>query len=141
MITLQDLIDRFGESELQELSDKDHYQHIDHTVINHAIDDATDEVASYLQAVGLVRMDGGTWVYSGGATPKALTIKTCDIARYYLYEDGVTEIVEQRYKQAVDWLKLVMRNPEMLTGGNSSLQANSGVYVIGNPQPKGWFEE
>lgn len=136
MITLDDLIDRFGESELANLTDKENYQIIDETVINHAIADAMAEVVAYLNPTGLIV--GGVYV---GTPPKSLVLKTCDIARYYLYENGVTEIVEARYKQAIDWLKLVGKNPAMLTGGVGDTGANgtkSGIAVMSNPTPNMW---
>lgn len=44
MIKLQDLIDRFGESELAQLTDRDNYQTINEMIANKAIDDASAEV-------------------------------------------------------------------------------------------------
>ncbi len=136
MITLDDLIDRFGETELANLTDKENYQIIDETVINHAIADAMAEVVAYLNPTGLIV--GGVYV---GTPPKALKIKACDIARYYLYENGVTEIVEARYKQAIDWLKLVGKNPTMLTGvidDGGTNGTKSGIAVMSNPTPNMW---
>lgn len=136
MIELQDLIDRFGESELINLTDKEHYQIIDETVINHAISDAVSEVVGYLNPTGLIV--GGAYV---GTPPKSLVLKTCDIARYYLYENGVTEIVEKRYKQAIDWLLLVQKNPSMLTGAthDDGMQGTkSGIAVMPNRPPNMW---
>lgn len=132
MISLDDLIDRFGERELANLTDRENYAVIDETIINHAIADATSEINSYLNPTGLIA-DG---VYIG-TPPKALVIKACDIARYYLYENGTPEIVEVRYKQAIDWLKLVSKTPTMLTGTQTA-SSNSGVAVMPNPVPNVW---
>lgn len=133
MITLQDLIDRFGEAEIINLTDKDNYQAINETVANHAIQDATSEIVAYLNPTGLIA-DG---MYLG-TPPRALKLKACDIARYYLYENGVTEIAEARYKQAIDWLVLVSKNPAMLTGVDATPKANSGISVIPNTPPNMW---
>lgn len=143
MITKQDLIDRFGEAELATLTDREHYNTIDDEVLNKAIADAQAEVESYLNPTGLViRDDLGDLVYRMQQTPpKPLVIKACDIARYYLYEDGDTKIVKERYEQAIAWLKLVMKNPSMLTGIDDEKQAErieSGVYVLPNPKPNYW---
>ncbi|STZ63919.1 Mu-like prophage protein gp36 [Moraxella lacunata] len=138
MITLQDLIDRFGENELANLTDKENYTVIDETVINHAISDATAEVVGYLNPTGLIV--GGAYL---GTPPKSLILKTCDIARYYLYENGVTDIVEKRYQQAIDWLLLVQKNPSMLTGLSETGANNgvkSGIAVKPNPVPSLWSE-
>lgn len=133
MITLQDLIDRFGNSELVNLTDKERYQIIDETVVKHAINDATAEALSYLNLTGLIE-DG---VYQG-IPPKSLVLKVCDIARYYLYENGTTDIVEKRYKQAIDWLILVSKNPSMLTGITSTNKTASGIYVVPSQMPDIW---
>lgn len=134
MITLQDLIERFGEEELINLSDKAQFQFIDENVIAHAIDDATAEVVGYLNPTGLVAC--GAYI---GIAPKSLKLKICDIARYYLYEDGATEIVEKRYKQAIDWLLLVQKNPSMLTGLTGlDNKPSTGISVMPNVAPDGW---
>lgn len=133
MITLQDLIDRFGEDELVNLTDKENYQIIDETVSDHAIADAIAEVTGYLNPTGLVV--NGVYI---GTPPKSLVLKTCDIARYYLYENGVTEIVEKRYKQAIDWLMLVQKNPSMLTGNTTTQQHKSTLVVMANQTPSMW---
>lgn len=136
MISLQDLIDRFGETELANLTDKENYQIIDEIVINHAIADAVAEVVGYLNPTGLIA--GGVYL---GIPPKSLVLKTCDIARYYLYENGVTDIVEKRYKQAIDWLLLVQKNPSMLTGladTGATDEIKSGIVVMPNRPPNMW---
>lgn len=145
MIDLTDLTDRFGEEELAQLTDRENYLIIDATVVNRAISDAESEVESYLNAVGLVgRSNLGELIYTKSATaPKPLIIKTCDIARYYLYENGTTGIVKERYEQAIDWLKLVMRNPTMLTGLSATggtPMSNSGIVVMAANPPPYWIE-
>lgn len=144
MITLDDLVLRFGEQEIAELSDKNGdygYKEINLDVVNKAIFDAESEVESYLNAVGLVSRNAeGQLLYIQSHIPTALIIKTCDIARYYLYDNGVTEIVKQRYEQAITWLKLVMKNPTMLTGvhGDTTQNAHSGIVVKPNVMPNIW---
>lgn len=139
MITLNDLIKRFGEQELANLTDRDSYATIDETVTAHAIADAEAEIESYLNATGLfMRDEHGALIYTYGTPPKGLIIKGCDIARYYLYENGVTDIVEARYKQAIDYLKLIAKNPAMLTGANEKPQSVGGIAVIANQTPNMW---
>jgi phage gp36-like protein len=36
--------------------------------------------------------------------PRTLVLMVCDIARYFLYDDAVIDIVEKRYRDAVSWL-------------------------------------
>lgn len=144
MISEQDLIERFGAQELAQLTDREAYQVIDSAVVAHAIADAEAEAESYLRAAGLVaRNSKGELTYIAAVTPpKALVIKLCDIARYYLHENGTTEVVEDRYKQAIAWLKEVMRNPAMLRGieGGSNPALGSGIAVKANPTPSVWRE-
>lgn len=146
MITLTDLTDRFGEQELAQLTDRENYQVIDMAVVNRAISDAESEVESYLNMTGLVgRNQAGELVYiKSPVMPKPLVIKTCDIARYYLYKNGVTGIVKERYEQAIEWLKLVMRNPAMLTGVSATTgitpTSHSGIVVMSAAPPPYWIE-
>ena len=103
IITRQDLIDRFGEGELVALTDREGRGVIDDEVLNRAIEDAEAEAAAYIQAARLVLP----------SPPKVLVIKVCDIARYYLHDNGETQVVLDRYKQAVAWLRDVVRNPRL----------------------------
>lgn len=104
MITREDMAARFGEQELAQLTDRDRYQTVNGGILDKAIADATAEAAAYLNAAQIAL----------SPVPPVLVAKVCDIARYYLYDDAVTEIVEARYKQAVAWLREVMRYPNML---------------------------
>lgn len=131
MITQDDLIARFGEEEMAALSDHERGTTLNPEVIARAIADAEAEVASYLAPVGLANI----------TPPKALIIKACDIARYYLHQDGAEGIVKERYEYAIRWLKDVMRNPAMLTGMGDTTPAApaSGVEVRPNVIPdKPW---
>lgn len=131
IITRNDLLERFGEKELAERTDREAYQIIDETVLQKAIGDAEAEAGAYLQAAGLVLT----------TPPKALVIKTCDIARYYLYEDAMVQIVEDRYKQALAWFKDVVRNPKMLDAGVLPQAVNpSRCSVVPNLPPANWAE-
>lgn len=104
IITRQDLIDRFGEGELVVLTDREGRGVIDEEVLNRAIEDAEAETVAYIQAAGLVLP----------SPPKVLVVKVCDIARYYLHDNGETQVVLDRYKQAIAWLRDVVRNPRLL---------------------------
>ena len=125
MISQTDLVERFGAEEIARLSDHDEYRTINAAVVAKAIADAEAEVNSYLALVGIT-------------PPKALVLKACDIARYYLHEDGATEIVRERYRQAITWLKEVMKNPSMLTGMGDTTpkQPVSAIAVRPNVLPQ-----
>lgn len=132
ILTPTDLLERFGERELAERTDREHYATVDLAVVERAIADAEADINAYLAPVGLVGID----------PPKALVIKGCDIARYYLYDDGAPEIVIERYKTAIAWLKDVMRHPQMLksdaSSSNSAQEIVSGIAVIANSAPNLW---
>lgn len=145
MITLNDLITRFNkDNELAELTDRENYADIDVAVVNMAIRDAEGVVESYLNAVGLVKrsLDGELLYIKSTTVPEALIANTCDVARWYLHKDQITDTVQKRYDEAKDWFKLVMKNPAMLTGiddrnGNTD-GINSGIAVMANPTPNMW---
>ena len=94
--TKQNLIDRFGESELAQLTDRDAGTTIDDTVVNRALADADSLINGYLQT---------RYTLPLSSVPPVLEGVASDIARYYLFEDRATEIVEARYKDRVGWLK------------------------------------
>lgn len=127
LITREDMIERFGAAEMAERTGRERCDVIDEAVLSAAIADAEAEAQSYLSAAGLVL----------ATPPKALVVKVCDIARYYLYDDAVTQIVEDRYKQAIQWLRDVVRNPQMLDAAATAKTATpSRAAVVPNTPPK-----
>lgn len=130
LATKQDMVERFGQVELAQITDHEHGTEINDDALNLALADATDEAQSYLKGAGIIINN----------PQKALVLKVCDIARYYLYENGVTEIVEKRYLQAIQWLKTVQKNPAMLREDTSDDDdINSGIAVKPNVMPQ-WKE-
>lgn len=133
MITLEDMVTRFGEAEMAERSNHENPEELDVSVLQKAIDDAEAEVASYLQAAGVL---GAV----SASPPKALVIKTCDIARYYLYEEAVTQIIEDRYKSAIAWLKTVVANPQMLVAEADPAVVNPSRFAVMPNKPESWAD-
>ncbi|MBP9100479.1 MAG: DUF1320 domain-containing protein [Nitrosomonas sp.] len=95
--TQQNLIDRFGEDELIQLTDRAGLGVIDATVINRALGDADATINGYLAARYTLPLSN--------PVPEILERLACDIARYALFEDQVTDIVEKRYKDAIARLR------------------------------------
>lgn len=95
--TQQNLIDRFGEQELIQLTDRANLGAIDATVVGRALNDADAQINGYLAARYTLPLTE--------PMPTILERLACDIARYALYEDKVTEIVEKRYKDAIALLR------------------------------------
>lgn len=126
-ITADDMINRFGEIELARLTDHEKRQEINHGVLLQAMKDASETAESYLHGAQVAIK----------ATPACLILRVCDIARFYLYENGATEIVKQRYEEAIKWLEKVMKNPSMLGVGvaisgslNGSGNASSSIIAV-----------
>lgn len=130
MISRQDMIDRFGEQEMIKLTDRAHRRAIDDAVLDKAMADAAAEAGSYLAAAGFTRLPL--------TPPRALTVKTCDIARFYLYENGTSEIVQKRYDEAVKWLKEVVKNPAMLGLDTLPESKQAGMVVVVPNKPVEW---
>ncbi len=95
--TQQNLIDRFGEDELIQLTDRASRGDIDATVISRALGDADATINGYLAARYTLPLEA--------PLPEILERLACDIARYALFDDQVTEIVEKRYKDAIALLR------------------------------------
>lgn len=129
------MIDRFGEDELAKLTDRNSYKVINDSVLDRAMDDAKAEVESYLSVLGSETLER-----VATTRPKPLVIKTCDIARYYLYENKMIAIVSERYKDAINWLKAVQRNPGMIDPDwdKRDESIKSGIAVMPNPEPEPW---
>ena len=144
MITIDHLIERFDEEEIAQLTDEETREVIDPVKVQRAIADAEGKVESWLNAIGVVKRSlTGELLYIKSTTvPEALIANTCDVARWYLHKDQITDTVQKRYDEAKDWFKLVVKNPAMLTGiddknGNTD-GINSGIAVMPNPVPSMW---
>lgn len=106
----QDLVDRFGSDEILQLTDRSNLGSIDTTVVARALADADAQINGYLAA---------RYTLPLAETPPMLTRLACDIARYQLYDNHLTEAVSQRYKDAVRVLVA-------LSNGSVNLGAGSG---------------
>ena len=98
--TPQDLIDRFGEQEILDLADRDRDGVIDPGVVEDAISDAAGEIDGYL---------AGRYAVPLTIVPRVIQRIAIDMARYNLYDNQPTPIVEQRYQNAIDFLKGISR--------------------------------
>lgn len=96
----QDMIDRFGEPEILQLTDRldPPVGAIDDTVLNEALDDADGMVDSYL---------AGRYALPLASVPKILKRYACDIARFFLWKDNAGETVRRAYEDAQKFLKAV----------------------------------
>lgn len=128
--TQQNMIDRFGNEELIELTDRDHTGAIDATVLNQAIKDASGVVDGYLS---------GRYSIPLITVPPIIERITCDLARYFLYDDAATEHVQKNHDTAISYLKDASRGNVDLgvddTGSapqtNNTATMTSGGRIMG----------
>ena len=96
--TQQDLIDRFGQEELVELTDRADPPAglVDATVVARALADADAVIDGYV---------GARYDLPLASTPALLANLAADIARYKLYDEAPPEAVENRHKNALAMLR------------------------------------
>jgi len=108
--TQQDLVDRFGEDELIQLTDRDNSGSLDTGVLDQALADASEEIDTYV---------GARYQLPLSTTPKILVRWCADIARYHLYDDAAPETVVKRY----DGVRSAMK---LLAEGKTTLGLDTG---------------
>jgi phage gp36-like protein len=96
----QDMIDRFGQEELVELTDRANTGAIDMTVLARALADADAEINSYLSS---------RYALPLASVPAELVPKACDLARYFLYDTRVNERVKDRHDDVIKWLQALAK--------------------------------
>lgn len=133
----QDLVDRFGSAEIAELTDRTNGTTIDAAVLGKALQDADDEINGYLAV---------RYTLPLASPPLILKRLACDIARYFLFEDRATEIVTQRYRDAIAYLKDVAAgkvsigmdaaNAEPASADLPKADAGDRVFSVGRASEK-----
>ncbi len=130
--TQQDLIDRYGEEELIQLTDRDQTGSIDAIVIAAAIADATGIVDAYLES---------RYTLPLATVPAVLKRISCDIARYSLHGNGAPDDVKDRNGAAIEFLQAVAKGDLALAVGETSgdsggVEFEAGVAVF--DKTAGW---
>lgn len=97
----QNLIDRFGERELMQLTDTTNSGVIDAAVVAVALADADAEINSYI---------GARYTLPLTQTTPELVRLASDIARYRLWDVSASEEVKTRYDDAIKKLRDVSKN-------------------------------
>jgi phage gp36-like protein len=125
----QDLIDRFGEKELRELTDRVNRPPttIDETVVGRALADATALIDGYIAKKYNLPL---------ATVPEILIKTTSDVARYYLHGKAADKDspVTAAYNQAVAWLKDVAKGLIQLDdGGETPEPAGGGAIKTSAP--------
>ena len=132
--TQQDLIDRFGETELVQLSNRAGGATVDATVVDRALADADAEIDSYLAA---------RYTLPLSPVPEVVARLAADMARFYLFDDRATEQVSKRYDNAVKLLRSIASGAASIgvdsadaqpaIDGGPSADANDRVFTTGRP--------
>lgn len=113
--TVQDMVDRFGEREMIQLTDSDG-QAVQAAVVDRVLADAQSMVDGYVGRVFKLPLPGCKKPAPTLEDPQAFELVppphlvrlTCDVARYYLYDDLVAEHeVSVRYKAAEKQLQAI----------------------------------
>ena len=94
--TLAALIERYGESELIQLTDRTGADVIDETIVDRAIADADGEIDAYLAKRMALPL---------ATVPAVLERTAAVMARYYLYNDAPTDLVRAQYDAAIRLLR------------------------------------
>lgn len=99
---IQDMIDRYGEAELIQLTDRavPPVGAYDADVVEEALSDADAEINAYLAV---------RYALPLATVPTTLKKLACDIARYNLFGPNLTDEVSLRYKNAASFLKDVSK--------------------------------
>lgn len=121
--TKADMLARFGEKEVIQITDHDFNGTIDDAVLARGLASADGEISGYL---------AGRYALPFAVVPQLLVDYACDIARYRLTGTEVTctPDIEKRYEQAVDYLRLVGQ-------GKISLGIDTAGAVVGGPASNG----
>lgn len=118
-----DLVSRFGQLEIQQLSDRNNMGAIDSSVVETAINEATAQIDSYL---------AGTYTLPLAAVPANLQRIAADLVRYQLYDIKVPETVQKRRDNAIEYLTQVSKGLVSLgvaNVGNEQVQVNQAGGV------------
>lgn len=96
--TQQDLYDRFGQVQIDQLADRNADGVPDAGVVDAAIADASETIDGYIAS---------RYTLPLAATPPLINRLCCDLARYQLFSDAVPELVQTRHDAAIKMLQQI----------------------------------
>lgn len=127
--TPDDMVLRFGRSEMTGLTDPSRNAVIDETVLLRALADAKGIIDAAITDHLPV---GG---FAAGDVPPLLTRLNADIARYLLHDDRAPKTVRQRYEDALDLLARINKGQMALAGADGTeADASAAEDGAGAPQ-------
>lgn len=119
--SLADLVARFGEDEVAQISNRAGGHTVNGPVAQQALEDASAEVDGYV----------GTR-YRFADSPPLLVRITCDLARYRLYDDAVPDEIRNRYLDAVRVLRAIADGTVTL-GAQAQAPTHAQVSIVCGP--------
>lgn len=122
--TYQDLVLLFGEDEILALADHDRDGTADTTLITEALAFADAHIDGYLREQYTVPL---------ASPPANLVGIACDLARYRLYQDQPTELVQNRYDVGCFFLKDVARglvHLDVSTGADATMAYSEPATIF-----------
>ncbi len=123
---LQDLIDRYGASEITQLADRDGDGAPDPAVCNKALQDASDMIDGYV---------GGRYSLPLDPVPGNVSRVCSDIARFYLWKDQASDAVMALYKAAMAVLTGIQNGSITLEAAAvPSALSGDAVTLTGGPR-------
>lgn len=123
--SVADLVERFGEIEIVELTDRAHAGVIDQAVAEQALADASAEIDGYLAARYRLPVTN---------VPNLLSLLATDVARYRLQRGVSTEQARQRYEDAVAMLRRIAKGEINL--GLTTPPPTKGAPVVIQGRPR-----
>ena len=125
--TLQDLIDRYGASEITSLADRSGSGDPDQaTVAGKAIGDASELIDGYI---------GGRYQLPLSPVPGNILRACCDIARFYLWRDQASEAVMALYKAALKLLADIQSGAVTLqSAAVDAAQTSDAAEIVSAPR-------
>lgn len=131
--TREDMIGRFGEMEVRQITDLNGTGDIDDSVLEFALRSASDEIDGYI---------AGRYTLPLASRPPILMGIACDIARYRLTgtERVCAEEIRERYRDGVRYLEKVAKGDVSLgaTSSGGAAVASSSVGIMFTAGGNNW---
>lgn len=125
--TLDDLVNRAGETEILQVADRNGDDAADDAVITAAIEHAQSIIDGYI---------GGKYLLPLSEVPELVQTWTVSIARYWLHGNGPPDYVVKDYDDALSALKDVAKGTIVLplaSGAVADVSGNSNGFMISDP--------
>lgn len=127
--TQDDMIKRFGEAEVIQITDRENLGVFNAAVFAQAQLDGDAEIDVYLQSGYPLPLT---------TVPTVLVRIACDLYRYYLYGNLVPDHVKDRYNAAIKTLQLINKGDVQLnppTGGGDIPQDSAKDILVAKAEP------